>query len=228
MKGGLRSGACGVGEGGCPGKHCSQLAGEQLCSLGHKEYSMVAHPSSSPLPNTGALSLLWVQLFSQVPSVVAFHSPALSILLPPPVTHHFLVPQAISTPPTPACSWALTSRAKVLVPSSHLSVSVFGDCASGSEDLFSSRSAFQISDLLLHSSEHLEIPPTQLILLSIRWLSRVWVPFLLYTSLSGVPVVLIPLLSLSSFLSFYPVMSQDSCCYWRFKFFCQHLVAVLC
>ena len=34
---------------------------------------MVAHPSSSPLPNTGALFLLQIQLFSQVPSDVAFH-----------------------------------------------------------------------------------------------------------------------------------------------------------
>ena len=41
-------------------------------------------------------------------------------------------------------------------------------------------------------------------------------------------MVLIPLISLSSFLLFYPCMSQDSCHYWKFKFFCQHLVAVLC
>ena len=43
---------------------------------------MVAHPFSSPLPNTGALSLLQIQLFSQVPSDVAFHFLAISILLP--------------------------------------------------------------------------------------------------------------------------------------------------
>ena len=72
---------------------------------------MLAHLSSSPLPNTGTLSLLWVQIFSQVPSVVAFYSPALSILLPPPQMHRFLVPQAVSTLPTPACSQGLTSRA---------------------------------------------------------------------------------------------------------------------
>ena len=57
---------------------------------------MVACPSSSPLPNTGVLSLMWVQTFSQVLSVVAFHSPALSILLPPPMLHHFLVLQTVS------------------------------------------------------------------------------------------------------------------------------------
>ena len=61
---------------------------------------MAAHPSSSPLPNMGTLSLLQIQLFSQVPSVVAFYSPALSILLPSPMMHHFLVSQAVSMPPT--------------------------------------------------------------------------------------------------------------------------------
>ena len=72
---------------------------------------MVACPSFSPLPKTSTLSLLWVQTFSQVPSVVAFHSPVLSLLLPPPTTHHFLLPQAVSTPPTPAYSKGLTSGA---------------------------------------------------------------------------------------------------------------------
>ena len=55
---------------------------------------MVAYPSSSDLPNTGALSLLWFHLFSQLPSVVTFHSPALSVLLPPPMILHFRIPQA--------------------------------------------------------------------------------------------------------------------------------------
>ena len=163
--GSLRSGTCGVGEGGRIGKHCSLLPGGQTCSLGHKEYSVVARPFSSPLRNTGALSFLRVQLFSQVPSVVAFHSPALSILLPPATMHHFLVPEAVSTPPTPASSQGLTSGAEVSV---HPSVLVFGDCASSSDDLFGSHSAFQISDLLLCSSLCLEIPPTRLIFPLIR------------------------------------------------------------
>ena len=72
---------------------------------------MAACPSFSPLPNTGTLSLLRVQTFSQVPSIVSFHSPALSLLLPPPTMHHFPVLQAVSTPPTPACSQGLTSGA---------------------------------------------------------------------------------------------------------------------
>ena len=48
-------------------------------------------PLLLPLPNSGASSLLWVQTFSRVPSAVAFHSPALCVLLPPPMTYHFLV-----------------------------------------------------------------------------------------------------------------------------------------
>lgn len=60
---------------------------------------MVAHPSSSPLPNIGALSLLQIQLFSQVPSDMAFHSPALCVLLPPRVILHFLDSQAVSALP---------------------------------------------------------------------------------------------------------------------------------
>ena len=110
----------------------------------------------------------WVRLFSQVPPVVAFQSPALSILFLPTMMHCFLVPQAISELPTPACSRGLTSKAVVSVPSPHLSVLVFGDCASSSDDLFSSPSAFHISDLLLHFSQRLEIPPTQLIFPLIR------------------------------------------------------------
>ena len=166
MAGSLKSGMHGVWEGGCTREHCSLLAGRQACSLGPKDYSMAVYPSSSPLPNIGALSLLRVQIFSQVPSVMAFHSTALSMLLPPPATHSFLVPQAVSTPPTPA--WGLTSRAKVFVPSPHPSVLVFGDYASSSDDVFSSHSAFQISHLLLHSSWHLVIPPTQLIFPLVR------------------------------------------------------------
>ena len=77
------------------GMLCSLPAGRQAPMLGCKVYSMVAFPSSSPLCNSGALSLLLVWTFSWVPSVVAFHSPALSILLPPLGTRHFLVPQAV-------------------------------------------------------------------------------------------------------------------------------------
>ena len=135
---------------------------------------MVAHYSSSPLPNTGTLSLLQIQLFSQVPSDVAFHPLALSILLqctcnaqlpslpgslcPDNWTDWFLVPQAVSAPSTPARFQGLNSGAEVSVPSPHPSISVFGDCASSSDDLFGSHSALRNSDLLLCFSLHLEIP----------------------------------------------------------------------
>ena len=96
------------GEGEFTGKPCSLLAGRQACSLRYKEYTMVAHPSSFPLPNTGTLSLLWVQTFSQIPSVVSFHSPALDVLFPSTSMHHFLVPQVVSTCPSQPCSQGLT------------------------------------------------------------------------------------------------------------------------
>ena len=50
-------------------------------------------------PYTGALSLLQIQLFCKVPSDVAFRSPALSVLLPPPMMLSFLDSQAVSAPP---------------------------------------------------------------------------------------------------------------------------------
>ena len=55
------------------------------CVLGCKEFSMAAaSPFSSPLPNNGTLSLLWLRTFSWVPSAMAFHFPALSVPLLPP------------------------------------------------------------------------------------------------------------------------------------------------
>ena len=72
---------------------------------------MVARPSSFPFPSNGTLSLLQVWTLSQVPSAMAFHSPALRVPLPLPTVHHSLAPQAVSIPPTPACSEGLTSRA---------------------------------------------------------------------------------------------------------------------
>ena len=130
-----------VGEGRCTRKLCSLIAGRQACMLGCKEYSMVASPFFSPFPNNGTLSLLWVQTFYQVPSVVAFHSPSLSVLLPPPVMHCFLIPHAVSTPPTPACSQGPTSKPRSPCPAPPC-VSDFGVSASGSYSLCGSHSAF--------------------------------------------------------------------------------------
>ena len=46
-----------------------------------------------------------------------------------------------------------------------------------------------------------EVPLTQLIFLSVRWLPRMWVPFLLYSCLGNATLVLIPFLSLFLFCS---------------------------
>ena len=53
---------------------------------------MVARPSSFPFPSNGTLSLLQVWTLSQVPSDMAFHSPALRVPLPLPTVHHSLAP----------------------------------------------------------------------------------------------------------------------------------------
>ena len=72
----------GMGERGCSGKSSFLIAVGQVSSLWCGEYSMLSQAPSSPLPNIGTLSLLLIKLFSQVPSDVAFHPPALSVLWP--------------------------------------------------------------------------------------------------------------------------------------------------
>ena len=167
------------GEGECTGKHSFLIVGGPLSSLWYGEYSVGAYPFFSPLLNTGALSFLQIQLFSQVPSDMAFHFPTLRVLLPPSATALLsslpgsLCPikldrpvSQVSRPPTqsllhpspPALSRGLTSRAEVSVFSPNPGISIFGDCAPSSDGPFSSASAFQNSTLLLHSSLHVEIP----------------------------------------------------------------------
>ena len=159
-----------------------------------------------PTPSLPSPARAQTRLFSQVPSDVAFHFPTPRVLLPSPVTALFpslpgsLCPiklerlvsrppkQSLLHPTPPALSRELTSGAKVSVPSPHPGVSIFGDCARSSDGPFGSRSSFQNSNLMLHSSLHLEIPPLHLIFPMSRWLSRVHDPFLLQSSLSGVPV----------------------------------------
>ena len=53
---------------------------------------------------------------------------------------------------------------------------------------------------------------------------------LLQLPLRNANPVLIPFLSLSLslFLLLFPVMSRVYCPFWRFKFFCQHSVNVMC
>ena len=69
---------------------------------------------------------------------------------------------------------------------------------------------------------------SHLILQSVKWLPRVWIPFLLHSSLYKMLVQSWFLFfSLSLFLLFHSFMSRVSCPVWRFKFFCQHSVDVL-
>ena len=75
------------GRGGGEGGGGGGGGGGTACKHGQKEFSMVVACPFSPLPNNGALSLLWVWTFSQVPSTVAFHSPALSVQLPLAAAH---------------------------------------------------------------------------------------------------------------------------------------------
>ena len=68
----------------------------------------------------------------------------------------------------------------------------------------------------------LEVPPSQLIFPSDRWLPWLWVPFLFHSSLSGALVHPDFFLSLLFFfLLFYTIMWRVSCPFWRFKVFCQ-------
>ena len=75
-----------------------------------------------------------------------------------------------------------------------------------------------------------EVPLSRLMSLSVRWLPRLWVPFLINDSLSGmlVPSSFLFSISLSFFTLLYPVMWRVSCPFWRFNVFCQCSVDVLC
>ena len=118
---------------------------------------MAAHPSYSPLPNNGALTLLRVQMFSvfpllwlPTPQPSAYCSLPHSILLPSPLgCLHTTNPSRL--PGTDL--WILGLGAPP-----YPSISFFGLCASGSDYLCSSHSAFQFSDLLLRFSQHLGDP----------------------------------------------------------------------
>ena len=94
-------------------------------------------------------------------------SQAVSALPRPPSPGTNLWSRGLGAQPPPrrplAPSRGLTFGGEVSVPSPHPGVSIFGDCARSSDDPFSSRSAFQNSNLLLHSSLHLEFPLVRLI-----------------------------------------------------------------
>ena len=144
--------------------------------------SILCGPTPSSLPSP---TLAQTQLFSQVPSDVAFYFPTLNVLLPLHTMICFLASQAVSAPsnltdqfidlpsslcttlPSPFLGTNLQSESLGDQPPPPI-ISVFGDCASSSDDLLSSRSAFQNPNLLLHSSLHLEVPPIQFIFLLSR------------------------------------------------------------
>lgn len=135
-------------------------------------------------------------------------------------------PSGVSTQPTLVLSLELTSRAQVSVPSPCLSIS--GCAVQGGMQMICAALSLlcplQSAAVLLGD---FEAPPSQLISPSVRWLTRVWVPFLFNSSFSSVLVLYWFLFSLS-FLLFYPVMWRVSCPLWRFKVFFQHPADVLC
>ena len=136
-------------------------------------------------------------------------------------------PKQFPLRPAPS-AWGLTSGAEVSVPSPHPGVSIFGDCARSSDGPFSSRSAFQYSNLLLHSSLHLEIPPVRLIFPPVGDFSGCGNPFS-----SAVPFRERPSRSDSPSLTllFSPVLPSNVTNFLpllEFRFLCQQLVAVLC
>ena len=90
--------------------------------------------------------------------------------------------------PSPVLSPGLTSRAWVSAPSPCPSVSGCGVCASGSDDLCGSHCALLFSVQLLCFSRGLWGPTKSANLLSVRWLPRRSVPFLLHSSLWGMLV----------------------------------------
>ena len=145
---------------------------------------------------------------------------------PQPMAHHSLATQAVSTQPTLVFSLELTSRAWISAPNPCLNISGHGFWGSGADDLCCSHSALPFSIQLMCFSWRLGSPSVSADLLINKVLPRVWVPFLVHSSLSGVLVPSWLLFSLSLFfLLFYPVMWRVSCPFSRFKFFCQCLVA---
>ena len=107
---------------------------------------------------------------------------------PQPMLHHSLAPQAVSTQPTLVLSPELTSRTWVSVPSPNPSISGCDVWGGGADDLCSSYSALPPQSSCYPFLCNFEVPPSWLISLLVRWLPRIWVPFLFNSSLSGVLV----------------------------------------
>ena len=100
MGGGGGEGAL-LGEGGMYGEgqlSDSWQASELTVACG--EYSMVAHPSSSPLPTVVPFLSCRSSSSPRLPLMWLSTPQALSVLFPPPAMLGFLVPQAVSAPTT--------------------------------------------------------------------------------------------------------------------------------
>ena len=128
----------------------------------------------------------------------------------------------------PALSRGLTSGAEDSVPSPHPGVSIFADCARSSDGPLGPRSVFPYSDLLLHSSLHLEIPPVRLIFPPVGDFPGCGIPFS-----SAVPFRERPSRSDSPSLTllFSPILPSNVTNFLpllEFRFLCQRLVVVLC
>ena len=92
-----------------------------------------------------------------------------------------------------------SSRAQVSASSPRPSILSCGIWGSRADDLCSSHSTLPSQSSYSGFLGDFEVPPSQLISPSVRWITRMWVPFLFHRSLSGTLVPSWFLLSLSFF-----------------------------
>lgn len=130
-----------------------------------------------PFPSNGAWPLVWVGPSPGFP--LPWHSS------PQPVLHSCLAPQAV-----PTCQPQSSPQDSPLEPESQhparLRISGWGVPASGSDAALTLLCLPQSSCCAFRGD--FEIPPSQLISLSVSCLPRRWDPFLLQSSLSGMLV----------------------------------------
>ena len=148
----------------------------RVCTCAGKDIPMVVDPASSCSPQQCQLA----PPVGPAPLAVVFCS--LERRAPVPS------PSGVSTQPTLVLSLELASRAQVSVPSPCLSIS--GCAVQGGMQMICAALSLlcplQSAAVLLGD---FEAPPSQLISPSVRWLTRVWVPFLFNSSFSSVLVL---------------------------------------
>lgn len=135
------------------------------------------HPCPS-LPQQWCLASRVGWPFSWIPSALAFLSSACAAQL--------LSPSGCPHMPASVLSPGLPSGARVSAPSPCLRISGWGVPASGSDAALTLLCLPQSSCCAFRGD--FEIPPSQLISLSVSCLPRRWDPFLLQSSLSGMLV----------------------------------------